>query len=207
MPSVATPETGGHIKRTQNYVRLLARKLLDYPRFRDALTPEAIDLIYKSAPLHDIGKVGVPDNILLKPGKLTDEEFDEMKKHALYGRDAIAASEKRLGSTSFLRHAKEIAESHHEKWDGSGYPHRTKGDDIPVSGRLMAIADVYDALISRRCYKPPFPHEKAAGIIAEGSGCHFDPDMVDAFLAIQEDFRRTAIEFADSEEERQALVS
>ena len=199
------PETGGHIKRTQYYVKLLAGQLRRHPKFTNLFDATTIDLLYKSAPLHDIGKVGVPDHILLKPGKLTTEEFEEMKKHTIYGRDAIAASEKKLGANSFLRHARIIAESHHEKWDGTGYPHGQRGDAIPVQGRLMAIADVYDALISKRVYKPPFPHTKAVTIITQGKGSHFDPDMVDAFLALEEVFRNVALEFADFEEERQTL--
>lgn len=196
------PETGNHIRRTQLYVQLLAEKLVDHPRFSDYLTPERITLLFKAAPLHDIGKVGIPDAILLKPGKLTDEEFETMKLHTVYGRDAIAAAEKKLTEPSeFLTVAKEIAYSHQEKWDGSGYPEATSGDDIPISARLMAIADVYDALISRRVYKPPFPHEKAIAIMAEGRGSHFDPDMLDAFLEISEECRVVAETHADSEEE------
>lgn len=155
------PETGGHIKRTQNYVKVLAKQLKEHPRFRDELNDEVIELLYMSAPLHDLGKIAVPDHILLKPGKLTDEEFEEMKKHTNYGHDALWITEQKLGEDSFLRHAREIAYTHQEKWDGSGYPSGLKGDEIPISGRLMALADVYDALISKRVYKPPFPHEKA----------------------------------------------
>ena len=199
------PETGGHIKRTQNYVSLLAEALTNKPEFRDSLTPESKDLLRKSAPLHDVGKVGVPDHILLKPGKLTDEEFKEMKKHSVYGYNALRVAQKRLGQDSFLRYAAEIAFSHHEKWDGTGYPQGLSGDDIPLSGRIMAVADVYDALISKRVYKPPFAHSKAVVIIKSGAGTHFDPRVVDAFLLIQEQFRETAIEFADFQEERDAL--
>jgi putative two-component system response regulator len=155
--------------------------------------------------LHDIGKVGVPDHILLKPGKLTTEEFDEMKKHAVYGRDAIVRAESRLGAESFLRFAREIAYGHHEKWDGGGYPEGVAGEAIPLSARLMALADVYDALISKRVYKPPFPHRKAVEIIGEGKGNHFDPDLVEAFMAIEEDFRQIALRHADFDEERVTL--
>lgn len=199
------PETGGHIRRTKNYMRLLATHLMKSNRYLDVLNEGSIDLLFKSAPLHDIGKVGVPDVILLKPGKLTDEEFAEMKKHTIYGRDAIMTALKRLGENSFLRFAREIAETHQEKWDGSGYPHGLKGEEIPLSGRLMAVADVYDALISRRVYKMPFTHSKAVAIIREGRGTHFDPVMVDAFLELQDEFRKVALEFADYEEERLAL--
>jgi putative two-component system response regulator len=199
------PETGGHIKRTQNYVKALAVHLKDHPRFRDELDDETIELLYLSAPLHDVGKVGVRDHILLKPGRLTDEEFEEMKKHTTYGRDALLATERKLGQDTFLRYAREIAYTHQEKWDGSGYPSGLKGTEIPIAGRLMALADVYDALISKRVYKPPMPHEKAVAIIVEGKGRHFDPDMVDAFLALESTFRNIALTFADYEEERQML--
>ncbi|WP_432695183.1 HD domain-containing phosphohydrolase [Marinobacterium sp. YM272] len=196
------PETGNHIRRTQLYVKLLAEELCDHPRFQDFLTPEHITLLFKAAPLHDIGKVGVPDAILLKPGKLTDEEFEKMKLHTVYGRDALVAAEKKLSEPSdFLTIAKEIAYSHQEKWDGSGYPEGLAGEEIPFSARLMAIADVYDALISRRVYKPPFPHEKAVSIMTEGRGSHFDPDMLDAFLKISEECRAVAETYADSEED------
>ena len=195
-------ETGNHIRRTQYYLRALAKKLQSHPRFRGVLDDETIEMLYKSAPLHDIGKVGIPDAILLKPGKLTPEEFEIMKTHTTLGRDAIAAAENLLDMpSSFLRHAREIAHYHQEKWDGSGYPEGLAGDAIPVSARLMAVADVYDALISRRVYKPPFPHAKALEIIREGRGTHFDPDMVDAFLAIAEEFRAIAERYADSEDD------
>ncbi|MDH3349764.1 MAG: response regulator [Desulfobulbaceae bacterium] len=200
------PETGGHIKRTQNYVRALALQVENHVRFKELLDPEIIQVLYKCAPLHDIGKVAISDNILLKPGKLTGEEFEEMKKHSVYGRDVIMLCEKEIPGTSFLKYACEIAYTHHEKWDGSGYPQGLMGDGIPLSGRLMAIADVYDALISKRVYKPPFPHSKAVTIIKDGRGKHFDPDMVDAFLEIEGKFRQIALQFADFEEERKMLL-
>ncbi len=191
-------ETGNHIARTQHYVRTLAEALCDDPRYASQLTPEAIDLLFKSAPLHDIGKVGVPDSILLKPGRLTPEEFEVMKTHTTLARDAIEATERRLGrDVPFLRFAKEIAASHHEKWDGSGYPQGLSGEAIPLSARLMAVADVYDALISRRVYKPAFPHEEAVTIIMQGRGAHFDPAVCDAFFAQREAFRAIARRFAD----------
>jgi len=195
------PETGNHIRRTQRYVKLLAQKLKEHPRFSHFLTPENITWLYKSAPLHDIGKVGVADHILLKPGKLTDEEFDEMKKHTTYGRDAIAAAEQNISvADNFLLFAKEIAYAHQEKWNGSGYPEGLAGDDIPIAARLMAVGDVYDALVSRRVYKLPFPHEKAVAIILEGKGEHFDPDMVDAFMEIADEYYVISQDYADSEE-------
>jgi putative two-component system response regulator len=191
-------ETGNHIRRTQYYIKALALQMKNLPRFREFLTPETIDLLVKSAPLHDIGKVGIPDRILLKPGKLLPEEFAIMKTHTTIGRDAILAAEKMLdASTSFLRHARETACFHHEKWDGSGYPSGLAGDEIPVSARFMAVADVYDALTSKRVYKKAFSQEKAVSIIRKGSGTHFDPDAVSAFLEIQDQFYAIAQEYAD----------
>ncbi|MBV8250384.1 MAG: two-component system response regulator [Comamonas sp.] len=191
-------ETGNHIRRTQHYVRLLAQALQTHPRFSGFLSDEVTDLLFKSAPLHDIGKVGIPDAILLKPGKLTPEEFEIMKTHTTLGRDAITRAEQLMDEPStFLHLACEIAYSHQEKWDGSGYPQGLAGEAIPVSARLMALADVYDALISRRVYKPPFPHEEAVHIVRQGSGSHFDPDIVAAFLTIQKSFRQVAQQFTD----------
>lgn len=190
-------ETGAHILRTQRYILVLAEHLRDHPRFKDVLSAENIELLYKSAPLHDIGKVGIPDNILLKPGKLTPEEFEIMKTHAKLGAEALRVSEKELGSNSFLHFAREISLSHHEKWDGSGYPYALKGDAIPVSGRLMALADVYDALISKRVYKKAFSHAEARDLLLEGRSSHFDPDVLDAFLACEQRFISIAEEFSD----------
>jgi putative two-component system response regulator len=193
-------ETGNHIRRTQHYVKALAMALKDHPRFRDTLTPDTIELLFKSAPLHDIGKVGIPDAILLKPGRLSADEFEIMKRHPTLGREAIAAAQAGLDfEVSFLRFAMEIAEAHQEKWDGSGYPLGIGGDDIPISARLMAVADVYDALISRRVYKDPMSHAKAAEVIIAGSGRHFDPDIVDAFINIADDFQIISQRYADAE--------
>ncbi len=199
------PETGGHIKRTQNYVKALAERAMAHPRFAPHINKSVVELLYLSAPLHDVGKVGVPDSILLKPGKLTDEEYIVIKKHSGLGHVSLSKAEEKLGGNSFLRLAREIAHGHHERWDGKGYPQGLREDAIPLSARIMAIADVYDALISRRVYKPPFPHAKAVGIILEGRGTQFDPDLCDLFQEIQEGFRKIALEFADFEEERVAL--
>ncbi|MCD4750237.1 MAG: two-component system response regulator [Thermoanaerobaculales bacterium] len=188
-------ETGYHIRRTQHYVRVLAEQLRHLPKFNAFLTSETIELLFKSAPLHDIGKVGVPDSILQKPSRLTDEETEIMKRHTIFGRDAIQLAETQLGSTSFLRFAREITHSHHEKWDGTGYPRGLKGEAIPISGRLMSLADVYDALISERVYKSALSHEKARKSILAESGTHFDPDMVQAFNEISDTFREIAEEF------------
>lgn len=200
------PETGGHIHRTQNYVQLLAERLrTDHPSIW-GMNNDTMELLFLSAPLHDVGKVGVPDAVLLKPGKLTPEEFEQIKLHTTFGYQSLIRAEKRLGTSNFLRLGAEIAYSHHEKWDGSGYPQNLSGEDIPQSGRLMALADVYDALISRRVYKPPFPHSKAVQIISEGRGQHFDPLVVDAFLVEAENFRATASRYADFQEEKDSLL-
>ena len=191
-------ETGNHIRRTQNYIKLLAETMREHPRFEGQLSAETIELLYKSAPLHDIGKVGIPDRILQKPAKLDPEEFEVMKTHTTLGRDAILAAERNLGSpASFLALARDIAWSHHEKWDGTGYPRGLSGDDIPVPGRLMAIPDVYDALISERVYKRAFSHEEAVELIRQGTGIQFDPDIALAFLRISEQFRAIASSFVD----------
>lgn len=197
-------ETGNHIYRTQRYVKSLAMALQHHPRFEYELTDESIELLFKSAPLHDIGKVSVPDHILKKPGPLSEEEFEAVKQHTTKGGDAIRSVEARLGESSdFLRFAREIAYSHQEHWDGSGYPEGLAGDEIPISARLMAVADVYDALISRRCYKAPFSHETAVTMMEQGRGTHFDPDVIDSFVRIQDQFREIAKVFSDQAESAQ----
>jgi len=186
-------ETGNHIRRTQYYVRALARQLQSHPAFAHYLVEHQIDILFKSAPLHDIGKVGIPDSILLKPGKLDPDEFEIMKTHTTLGHNAIENAEKQLGITvDFLACAKEIALRHQEKWDGSGYPGQLVGNSIPISARLMAVADVYDALTSRRIYKDAMPHDQAIAVILEGSGQHFDPDIVAAFAGIADEFKDIA---------------
>jgi len=191
-------DTGFHIRRTQHYVRVLAEALRKLPKYEEILTDKVIELLFKSAPLHDIGKVGIPDSILLKPGKLTDEEFQQMKTHTLLGVEAIERAEQELGMpVEFLHYAKEIARSHQEKWNGSGYPDGLSGEAIPLSARLMALADVYDALISARVYKPAYPHQQAREMIVAERGRHFDPDVVDAFLAQEEQFLAIAQRWAD----------
>lgn len=191
-------ETGKHIRRTQYYMKALAEHLRFSPRFKAFLTDTNIYILFKTAPLHDIGKVGIPDGILLKPGKYEKAEFDVMKKHSTIGKETIESAERNLGLKSkFLTISKQIAYTHHEKWDGSGYPCGLVGDDIPIPGRLMAIADVYDAIVSRRIYKDPIPHKKAVDIIKNGRGTHFDPEVVDAFLDLEDKFREIAEKFAD----------
>jgi len=193
-------ETGGHILRCQHYVRLLSKGMARLPQFSKILNEETIDLLYKSAPLHDIGKVGIPDSILLKPDRLTEDEYMEMKKHTVYGREAIIRAEQIYGNEvndSFLQFGKEMAYSHHEKWDGSGYPEGLTGENIPVFARIMAIADVYDALICKRRYKPSFSHEEAVAIITQSKGTHFDPVAVEVFLEVNDEFRKIALQFPD----------
>jgi len=181
-------ETGEHILRTQLFVKALAIQLQSHPKFKDILDDKTIDMLFKSAPLHDIGKIAVPDYILKKPGALTSEEQIEMQKHTIYGGDALAIAEKRSGSSSFLHYAREIAYAHQEKWDGSGYPKGLKGEQIPISARIMAVADVYDALVNKRVYKAAFSHQEAVAYIHEQQGRHFDPDIVAAFIQIERDF-------------------
>ena len=190
-------ETGLHIIRTKLYVKALAEHLSSHPDFSETLVPDTVELLHKSAPLHDIGKVGIPDAVLLKPARLTLEEFEVMKQHPVLGSNALKEAETELGESSFLSLAREIAYSHHEKWDGSGYPLGLKGDDIPLSGRLMALADVYDALVFKRVYKPAIPHAETKGIITEDRGKHFDPRLVDAFLAIEDQFIGIASQYKE----------
>ncbi len=193
------PETGNHILRTQGYVRELALRLREQPRFSAELSDRSVDLIARSAPLHDIGKVGIPDFILQKPGPLTPVEWEVMKTHARLGAEAIELAERDADRpVAFLGLAKEITRCHHEKWDGSGYPDGLIGDAIPLSARIMAIADVFDALISVRVYKPAMPCAQARDIIVAGRGKHFDPDMTDAFLAGFDDFVAIAGRYSDA---------
>ncbi len=204
--------TGNHLQRTRFYVEALMLPLSEHPRFRDHLGPRQRAMIARATPLHDIGKVGIPDQILLKPGRLTPAEFDTMKCHTQIGADAIddaigrvlgkdselLATDREDSPLAFLRVARKIAVGHHEKWDGSGYPLGLSGDGIPVCARLMALADVYDAMISRRHYKNPIPVEEVVATITAGRGKHFDPDIVDAFLGLQEQFAEIARLYADA---------
>jgi len=189
------PETGNHILRTQAYMRQLAEQLKSHPRFAAALDAASIDLLVRSAPLHDIGKVGIPDHILLKPGKLSPEEWTVMKTHAQLGADAIEQAERDVDRPlAFLILAKQIARSHHERWDGTGYPDGLVGDAIPMAARLMAVADVFDSLVSPRVYKRAFSVEESRDTIVAGRGSQFDPDVVDAFLQRFDDFVAVATE-------------
>ncbi|MEO9078019.1 MAG: HD domain-containing phosphohydrolase, partial [Rhodanobacter sp.] len=194
------PETGAHIKRTQHYVRAVAKRLQQSGHYTQILTKEYVDLLFLSAPLHDIGKVGVPDHILLKPGPLTAEEQKIMRRHAEFGRKIILSTAKQIEGDNFLLIAGEIAATHHEKWDGTGYPAELRGQDIPLSGRIMAVADIYDALISRRCYKAPFPHERATALMRDLRNTTFDPVVLDAFFAIEAEIVQIAACFRDDAE-------
>ncbi|MCX7166874.1 MAG: two-component system response regulator [Rhodocyclales bacterium] len=192
------PETGNHILRTQGYVHLLATQLRDHPRFAATLDDSYIKMLAHSAPLHDIGKVGIPDSILQKPGKLTPDEWEIMKTHSRLGSEAIEQAERDIDKpVEFLALAKEIARWHHERWDGTGYPDGLAADAIPISARLMTLADVFDALISRRVYKEAMGFDEVRGIIAAERGRQFDPDMTDAFLSSFEEFTAIAARHSD----------
>ena len=190
--------TGNHIRRTQEYVRMLAKQLARLPQQAAHLTAQHIELIAKCAPLHDIGKIAIPDHILLKPGKLTPEEFEVIKTHAQRGYDMLRTAGAHMGEQGdFLAMAMEVAHYHHEKWDGSGYPDGLAGEKIPLAARLMAVADVFDALMTSRPYKTAMTHEQAVAIIVQGGGAHFDPQIVGAFMAIQDDLKLIASIWVD----------
>jgi len=198
MAEIRDPDTVNHIRRTQHYVRTLARKLSGHSEYGGLLSLSYITTLFKTAPLHDIGKCGIPDRVLLKPGRLTPEETEIMRTHTTVGRDILENAEKSLDITlPFFTVAKEIAYSHHEKWDGTGYPLGLAGIQIPVSARLMALADVYDALITRRSYKEPMSHESALELIQSASGRHFDPHIVNAFVEVNLAFKTIAIAHSD----------
>ncbi len=190
--------TGNHIRRTQGYVRSLANELAKLPHHSSLLTAAYIEQMSKSAPLHDIGKIAIPDHILLKPGRHTPEEFAIMKTHAQRGHDMLKRAGEHMGEQGeFLTLAMEIAGCHHEKWDGSGYPNGLAATAIPLSARLMAVADVFDALLTRRPYKEPMSCEQATAIILGGKGTHFDPEVVETFMAIQDELYRIAAKWVD----------
>jgi putative two-component system response regulator len=181
-------DTGAHIERTASFCRLLAEQARLNPKYKERIDDDFIKTIYKASPLHDIGKVGIPDSILLKPGKLTEDEFAVMKTHVLLGYETLAKAGQDYDRNAFLKMGMDIALYHHEKWNGSGYVHGLAGNDIPISARIMAIADVYDALRSKRVYKEAFSHEKSVDIISADKGSHFDPDLIDAFVQHQDQF-------------------
>ena len=180
--------TGAHLERIREYAKRLAEEMARNSRYKTIVTQDYIEDIFQSSILHDIGKVGIPDAILLKPGRLTDEEFEVIKRHTTMGGDAIGIIESRIKERSFLFMGKEIAYNHHEKWDGSGYPRGMKGEEIPLSARIIALADVYDALTSKRFYKEAYTHERSKDIIVDLKGSHFDPEIVEAFLILEAEF-------------------
>ena len=193
-------DTGSHLERIAQFSSLLAAELRKRPEFCDRITPGFVQLIGISSALHDIGKVGVEDAILRKPGSLTSDERQRMQLHTQIGDECLREIERRLGSTNFLQMAREIVSAHHERWDGQGYPLGLAGEQIPLSARIVALADVYDALRSKRVYKEALPHEECACLIAEAAGTQFDPRIVNAFLQIHERFRQLADQFQSLEE-------
>lgn len=192
------PETGAHLERVRGYSRVLAEQLGTLARYKDIIDPAFVRLIYLTSPLHDIGKVGIPDTVLLKPGRLSDREFEIMKSHTSLGADTLGAALRMFPGARFLRMARDIAASHHERFDGTGYPAGLVGEDIPLAARIVALADVYDALTSKRVYKGPFSHEVAKSIIVADSGTHFDPDIVTAFLSREAQFMELQEQLADT---------
>ena len=200
-------ETGAHILRTQHYVKAIAEQLMKASKYSSSINPEYIDLLFLSAPQHDIGKVAVPDHILQKPGQLTAEERLIMQKHAEFGEQIIYRSQQKIDGDDFLKIAGEIASTHHEKWDGTGYPAGLSGQQIPLSGRIMAVADVYDALISKRCYKSAFSHEEAMAIMIASRGAAFDPEVLDAFLEIEKEIIAIAEIFTDTPQVLSEILS
>jgi response regulator RpfG family c-di-GMP phosphodiesterase len=184
--------TGQHIRKTAKYVSLILEEMRRRGVYADKLTDEYINSVVQAAPLHDVGKIHVPDMILNKPGKLTDEEFEVMKTHTTHGGKIIDTIIELMPESNYLAEAKNLAMYHHEKWNGKGYPRGLAGEDIPLSARVMAVADVFDALVSRRSYKEGFPYEKALGIIQQESGKHFDPQVVEAFMAVKDKALETA---------------
>lgn len=191
-------DTGLHVERVREYAQLLARQMSTQAKFEGTVDEAFVRLIYETSPLHDIGKVGIPDKVLLKPGRLTPEEFAVMKKHTLIGKETLDAALERYPEAEYLRFARDIVASHHERFDGGGYPFGLAGEEIPLCARIVALADVYDALRSKRVYKDAFSHQTAREIILDESGCHFDPDVVDAFLAVEAEFLAVSENLVDA---------
>ena len=202
------PETGEHLERMREYSKVLAYKLRELPKYRYYISDQYIENLYKSSPLHDIGKVGIRDEVLFKPGKLSQDEFELMKQHTIIGGDALAAATKFSGTDrSFLDMGKEIAYSHHEKWNGTGYPRGLKGEHIPLSARILAIADVYDALTSKRVYKEAFTHDQSRKIIVEECVSHFDPEVLNAFQDLEDQFIDIRKRYQDAKDDAIMHVS
>ncbi len=200
------PETGEHLERIREYTRLIATAMRKGDRYSRILTSEYISDLYLTSPLHDIGKVGIPDYILLKPGRLSDEEFQVMKRHSVIGGQTLEGAARECSGVAYLRSAADIAMYHHERFDGKGYPKGLKGDDIPLCARIVGLADVYDAITSKRVYKAACDHDLARGIIVEDCGKHFDPDVVQGFLDSEESFKKIAARHRDPSEKAETLV-
>lgn len=200
------PETGSHISRTKGYVNLLSWELSKLPKYTKILTPHIIELVTNAAPLHDLGKIAISDSILLKEGPLTPEEFEIIKTHPTIGEETIHMAELKFKDNDTLMIARDIAGAHHEKWNGTGYPRGLKGNDIPLWGRIMAVADVYDAIISRRSYKPPKSHKEAMQYIIDHKGTQFDPDIIDAFVKVSDQILETALKYSEDNEQRTVLL-
>lgn len=194
------PETGEHLERMREYCKIVSQKLSAKPKFQAIIDNTFIDNIYAASPLHDIGKVGVPDNILLKPGKLTPDEWELMKTHTMIGAQTLMEVDKQHPGNDLIRTGMAIAGGHHERWDGKGYPYGLVGEEIPLVARILALGDVYDALTSKRCYKEAFSHEKSRDIIVSESGTHFDPEIAEAFIDAEEEFKRVRLFFQDPDE-------
>jgi len=192
------PDTGAHLERMREYCKILAQQLSRHPRLQNIVDSEFITRIYAASTPHDIGKLGIPDNILMKPGKLTSDEWDIMKQHHVIGNNKLREVLQQYPRNPILKAGVDIAEGHHERWDGNGYPHKLKGEDMPISARILALADVYDALTSQRCYKEAFDHEECQPLIIESKGSHFDPLIVDAYMEIEDEFIRIRAAFKDS---------
>jgi putative two-component system response regulator len=197
-------DTGAHLERVQHYCRILAQQMARDSKYQSIVDAEYIRLIFQTSPLHDIGKVGIPDAVLLKPGRLDPDEFEIMKRHTVIGAETLASALERFPGVSFLQMASDIASSHHEKFDGTGYPLGLGGETIPLAGRITAVADVYDALTSKRPYKDPFSHEQAKDIILKGNGTQFDPSIIDAFLVLEDQFLSIRSRFADGDSKHAA---
>ena len=193
------PETGAHLERVRNYSKVLAKQLISHPAYRGVVNEQYCRLIYLTSPLHDIGKVAIPDSVLLKPGRLSDEEFAIMKTHTLSGAETLDAALHQHPGVPFLQMARDIALSHHERYDGKGYPHGIAGDDIPLCARLVAVADVYDALTSKRVYKNAMPHHVARGILFQDAGTHFDPQIIESFAAVEDQFMAIRDQYTDDQ--------
>ncbi len=200
------PETGKHLERVQQYARALAQRLTHHPIYGDEVDGEFVRLVYQTSPLHDIGKVGIPDSVLLKPGRLSDQEFAIMKTHAAIGAATLEAALLRNPQARFLQMARDIAAAHHERWDGEGYPNGLVGEEIPLAARIVAVADVYDALTSKRVYKEASGHLVARNIIVNESGSHFDPVVVEAFLEVEQEFIDIGLALAEQAAEQLATV-